>query len=53
MKVKFFDTEYDTEEKINSFIKDKIIIDIKMSGNNRNGEMILVMYKDIKKFSDC
>lgn len=53
MKVKLFDRGCDLDKKINSFIEDKIVIDIKISGSPKNGDMILVIYKDIKKFSDC
>ena len=52
MKVKLFDRGCDLDKKINSFIEDKIVIDIKVSGSPRNGEIILIMYEDRKKIRD-
>ena len=51
MKIKYFDTfDYDLEEAVNDFIKDKKVVDIKFQNNLcRDDELItsiLVMYED-------
>lgn len=51
MKIKIFSSMYymELEDKINEFIKDKNIIDVKISNkisNRENNIIILVMYKE-------
>lgn len=53
-KIKLFKTESDetTEEEMNDFIKDKILVDIKLSeagsSNNCYSRTVIVIYKDKK-----